>query len=68
MKGIEHGSIDFQTMEERNDFLAANTTPIYSLDLHEFAAEMVKTEKVEVQSLNLRIFKWISERIEVKGK
>ncbi len=37
MKGIEHGSNDFQTMEERNDFLANNTTPIYSLDLHEFA-------------------------------
>lgn len=68
MKGIEHGSNDFQTMEERNNFLAGNTTPIYSLDLHEFEAEMVKTEKVEVQSLNLRIFKWISERIGVKEK
>ncbi len=68
MKGIEHGSNDFQTMEERNDFLADNTTPIYSLNLHEFAAEMVETEKAEAQTLNLRIFKWISERIGVKEK
>ena len=45
MKGIEHGSNDFQTMEERNDFLANNTTPIYSLDLHEFEGKMVKAEK-----------------------
>lgn len=66
MKGIEHGSNDFQTIEERNDFLAGNTTPIYSLDLHEFAEEMVKTEKAEAQTLNLQIFKWISERIGVK--
>ena len=39
MKGIEHGSNDFQTEEERNDFLEKNTTPIYSLDLHEFKGE-----------------------------
>lgn len=66
MKGIEHGSNDFQTMEERNDFLADNTTPIYSLDLHEFVEEMVKTEKAEAQTLNLQIFKWINEQIGVK--
>lgn len=62
MKGIEHGSNDFQTIEERNDFLEGNTTPIYSLDLHEFAAGMIKTEKAGTETLNLRIFKWISER------
>ena len=36
MKGIEHGSNDFQTEEERIRFLAKNTSPVYSLDLHEF--------------------------------
>lgn len=36
MKGMEHGSNDFQTEEERIQFLADNTSPIYSLDLHEF--------------------------------
>jgi len=36
MKGMEHGSNDFQTEEERFMFLAENTSPIYSLDLHEF--------------------------------
>lgn len=36
MKGMEHGSNDFQTEEERLRFLADNTSPIYSLDLHEF--------------------------------
>ncbi len=36
MKGMEHGSNDFQTVEERIRFLAENTSPIYSLDLHEF--------------------------------
>jgi len=36
MKGMEHGSNDFQTEEERSRFLADNTSPVYSLDLHEF--------------------------------
>ncbi len=36
MKGMEHGSNDFQTEEERIRFLAENTSPVYSLDLHEF--------------------------------
>lgn len=39
MKGMEHGSNDFQTEEERIRFLADNTSPIYSLDLHEFKRE-----------------------------
>lgn len=39
MKGMEHGSNDFQTEEERIRFLADNTSPIYSLDLHEFKGE-----------------------------
>lgn len=39
MKGMEHGSNDFQTEEERVRFLADNTSPIYSLDLHEFKGE-----------------------------
>lgn len=34
MKGIEHGSNDFQTEEERDLFLAGNTSPIYPLELH----------------------------------
>lgn len=37
MKGMEHGSNDFQTEEERALFLSANTSPVYSLDLHEFS-------------------------------
>lgn len=37
MKGMEHGSNDFQTEEERIRFLSANTSPVYSLDLHEFS-------------------------------
>lgn len=36
MKGIEHGSNDFQTEEEKIRFLAENTSPIYSLELREF--------------------------------
>ncbi len=36
MKGMEHGSNNFQTEEERILFLEANTSPVYSLDLHEF--------------------------------
>lgn len=36
MKGVEHGSNDFQTEEERIQFLVANTSPVFSLDLHEF--------------------------------
>ncbi len=36
MKGVEHGSNDFQTEEERIQFLANNTSPVFSLDLHEF--------------------------------
>ncbi len=36
MKGIEHGSNDFQAEEERIRFLAKNTSPVYSLGLHEF--------------------------------
>lgn len=39
MKGMEHGSNNFQTEEERIRFLADNTSPIYSLDLHEFKEE-----------------------------
>lgn len=34
MKGVEHGSNDFQTEEERDLFLAGNTSPIYPLELH----------------------------------
>jgi len=37
MKGKEHGSNDFQTPEEKTDFLASNTTSILELD-----AERVK--------------------------
>ena len=33
MKGEEHGSNDFQTPEEKADFLASNTTPILELDV-----------------------------------
>ena len=33
MKGIEHGSNDFQTEEERDLFLAGNTSPIFPLEL-----------------------------------
>ncbi len=55
MKGIEHGSNDFQTVEERNMFLTNNTTPIYSLDLQEFAEEIVKankSDKSETETFN----------------
>lgn len=62
MKGIEHGSNDFQTVEERNMFLTNNTTPIYSLDLQEFAEEIVKADKSETETFNKGIFKWISEK------
>lgn len=33
MKGIEHGSNDFQTAEERQDFLDTNTSEIFEMDL-----------------------------------
>lgn len=36
MKGAEHGSNDFQTEEERIQFLTANTSPVFSLNLREF--------------------------------
>lgn len=62
MKGIEHGSNNFQTVEERNMFLTNNTTPIYSLDLQEFAEEIVKADKSETETFNKGIFKWISEK------
>ena len=45
MKGIEHGSNDFQTEEERNYFLANNTSPIYSLDLNEWNMESDKNRQ-----------------------
>ncbi len=65
MKGIEHGSNDFQTLEERNMFLTNNTTPIYSLDLQEFAEEIVKankSDKSETEAFNQIIFKWIGKK------
>ena len=68
MKGIEHGSNDFQTIEERNSFLTNNTTPIYSLNLHEFAEKMVKVDKVEPEIYDQKIFKWMSEKIKWRGK
>lgn len=33
MKGEEHGSNNFQTPEEKAEFLASNTTPILELDV-----------------------------------
>ena len=44
MKGIEHGSNDFQTEDERMQFLADHTSPVYSLDLHEFDTQKSKEE------------------------
>lgn len=68
MKGIEHGSNGFQSIEERNSFLENNTTPIYSLDLHEFAEKMVKADKEEPETSDQKIFKWMSEKIRWRGK
>ena len=68
MKGIEHGSNDFQSIEERNSFLENNTTPIYSLDLYEFAEKMVTVDKVEPETFDQKIFKWMSEKIKWRGK
>ena len=62
MKGIEHGSNDFQRIEERNSFLENNTTPIYSLDLHEFAEKIVKVDKPEPGTSSQGIFRWINGR------
>lgn len=45
MKGIEHGSNDFQTEEERNYFLANNTSPIYSLNLSEWEINLEKNKQ-----------------------
>ena len=46
MKGIEHGSNDFQTNEELNQFLMSYTTPIYSHDLSEFKSKEAENERV----------------------
>lgn len=47
MKGIEHGSNDFQTNEELRQFLISYTTPIYSHDLSEFKSK--ESEKYKIQ-------------------
>lgn len=36
MKGEEHGSNDFETVDETLQYLEENTTPIYALDLRDF--------------------------------
>lgn len=71
MKGIEHGSNDFQTEEERNDFLEKNTTPIYSLDLHEFKREVLKTSEQSKEENDIehwQVARWIKEKTDIVGR
>lgn len=64
MKGIEHGSNDFQTDAERNEFLTHNTTPVYSLDLQEFKGRKLEPDESEKEKKREVIFRWRKEKSE----
>lgn len=64
MKGVEHGSNDFQTDAERIAFLAKNTTPVFSLDLHEFRKGVLMPDESEKEKKQRTVFCWkIRERV-----